>query len=262
MPELPEVETYKRIIETTCLMKRIIRIEISNTKILQQISPNIIIKQLFNNMILKVDRHGKYLFLKTKSNQWLVLHFGMTGYVTYFNSKEESSSHIRLLVEFENGYHLAYHNQRLFGKIWLINNKGYFIKKLHIGQDALQMTVDNFSDIIRNHKMMIKSLLMNQSLIAGIGNIYADEILFQSNVHPKTLCHRLSKTKRRNIYHNMIDILQTAIDARADFSLYPVSFLIPYREKNGMCPKDGRPLQAIKINGRTSYFCLNHQKLK
>lgn len=101
---------------------------------------------------------------------------------------------------------------------------------------------------------------MNQDLLAGIGNVYADEILFQAGVHPKTKTNALSDERLEALFHVMReDVLPMAIDLRADPSRFPDRCIIPRRKKDGCCPKCGRPLRKIKVSGRTTYFCAASQ---
>ncbi len=103
---------------------------------------------------------------------------------------------------------------------------------------------------------------MNQKWIAGIGNIYADEILFQSAVHPKEQTNHLSEHKIRNLFQNMKEVLKETIDSQADPERFPRFYLIPQRKKNGRCPHSHGKLKKIKVNGRSAYFCPVCQKLQ
>jgi formamidopyrimidine-DNA glycosylase len=262
MPELPDVETYKGYIDSTSLNKKIIDVKIKNIKILEKISKKTIENKLRNVKFVKTFRHGKYLFVKTNDVGWLVLHFGMTGDVRYFKNSDEEPKHTRLLIKFENGYFLAFNNQRLLGKVNLIDNKDDYIKEKNLGVDALDLNFEQFNKVLKNRSAKIKSTLMNQKLISGIGNIYADEILFQSEIHPELKANKLTKDKSKNIYENIKKVLTTAIKANAEVDDFPENFIIPHRQKQGKCPKDGKELKTTKVNGRTTYFCPNHQKKK
>ena len=103
---------------------------------------------------------------------------------------------------------------------------------------------------------------MNQQLISGIGNIYADEVLFQSGIHPESKTHNLCQKQIKDIYKNIKEILLIAIKAKAKWDNFPDKFMIPHRKKKGVCPQGNAELKTIKINGRTTYFCPIHQKKK
>ncbi|MBD3193827.1 MAG: Fpg/Nei family DNA glycosylase [Candidatus Lokiarchaeota archaeon] len=262
MPELPDVETYKRYIDSTSLHKKITKVNDIHNKILENISKNELKKVLVHNELIETARHGKYLFLRITDDHWLVIHFGMTGYVKYFKDIDDKPSHTRLLIKFENDFYLAFHNQRLLGKIGFTNDIKNYINKKKLGVDALDISRSLFQQLLDNKRGMIKSALMDQSMIAGIGNIYADEILFQSGIHPKTKIHKLTDNDLERVYRNMQEILDVAIKAKVNTNEFPRTYIIPNREKDGMCPKGEEKLETVKVNGRTTYFCPVHQKKK
>ena len=231
MPELPSVETFKKYIDLTSLNKKIINVEIENKKILENISKRKFIYNLKNNKFVHTYRHGKYLFIKTNQEKWLIIHFGMTGYIKYFKNLDENPAHTRLLITFDNNYHLAYDNQRLFGKISFTSNKEKYIAQKKLGVDALNLDYNRFKELIVNRRSKIKSILMNQQLISGIGNIYADEVLFQSGIHPESKTHNLCQKQIKDIYKNIKEILLIAIKAKAKWDNFPDKFMIPHRKK-------------------------------
>lgn len=262
MPELPDVEVYRRYINSNCLNKKIKNVKVKNTKVLENISKKKLEEKLKDNKFIDTYRKGKYLFIKTDNDFWLVLHFGMTGDVKYFKNIDDEPSHSRLLLYFYNDYYLSFDNQRMLGKINLIYDKDKYIGDKNLGIDALELDFKGFLEIVKDRHSMIKSTLMNQKLICGIGNIYADEILFQSKIYPKIKTDKLSKNKLKLIYNNINGVLNKAIDVKADADKFPDNFIIPNRDKDGVCPKDGIKLETVKVNNRTSYFCPKHQKKK
>lgn len=260
MPELPEVETFRRYIDATSLQKTILDISISNTKILEGIDQGLLEKNLLHKKFERTSRHGKYVFIASNNKHFLVLHFGMTGFLKYFKNEDEKPNHTRLLIEFDNNYKLAYVNQRLFCKVNVIDDKDTYTHDKHLGIDALDISFEEFRNLLKKHDSMIKSLLMNQSIIAGIGNIYADEILFQSGIHPATKVQKISDKKIRNMYDKLRNVLNVSISVQADFEKYPDGFIIPHRKKQGSYPKGNETLKTMKVNNRTTYFCPVHQK--
>jgi len=260
MPELPDVETFRKYVDFTSLHKKITDVLVENKKILDNISQTQLEKKLKNNKFICTYRHGKYLFIKTNEEGWLVIHFGMTGYLKYFRHKEDQPKHTRLLITFENGFHLAFNNQRLFGKIGFTFSVEQYLQDKNVGVDALDIKNITFENTLKKSKVKIKSMLMNQKLIAGIGNIYADEILFQSKIHPETRAADLNKNKLNNLFKRMKEVLNVAIDAKADPENFPSDYLMPHRYKKEVCPKGDEQLKTIKVNGRTTYYCPVHQK--
>ncbi len=260
MPELPDVEVFKRYVDATSLHKKISDIRLSSKKMLDQISSNDLRDALLNHSFSDTFRHGKYLFIHNDDEQWLVLHFGMTGFVKYFKDTQDQPSHTRLLLSFKNSYHFAVHSQRLLGKISITDSKQEYIQRQDLGDDALRISLSDFIDLLHDRRGMVKSTLMNQSIIAGIGNIYADEICFQTGIHPKTKMNHLEKNVLEQLYHDMNHIFDVAVDAKVNVEQFPDSFIIPKRLKNGICPKCEQPLRTIKVNNRTTYFCPVHQQ--
>lgn len=260
MPELPDVEVFKRYIDATSLHKKITKVDISTTRILEDISKQRLQDTLLHNSLTTTYRQGKYLFVQLKNEKWMILHFGMTGFVKYFKDNNEKPSHTRILVSFENNYHFAVNSQRLLGTIGITDDKETYLCDHKVGVDALRISFKEFKDLLENRRGMVKSTLMNQSIIAGIGNIYSDEICFQTGIHPKTKMNQLKTNQLKNMYQNMQDVFNTAIDAQVNPEKFPDTFIIPQRSKEGTCPKGGGPLKTIKVNGRTTYFCPKHQK--
>ena len=171
MPELPDVETFKRYIDATSLHKIIKDVSVKNEKILEDISKESFEQGLVQSRFLETYRHGKYLFLKTSSNRWVILHFGMTGFIRYFKEIKDQPAHTRLLITFKNGFYLAFDNQRLLGKIGLVQSIDDYLEKKELGVDGLQVSYDLFQELLEKRRGMAKSTLMNQSIISGIGNI-------------------------------------------------------------------------------------------
>jgi formamidopyrimidine-DNA glycosylase len=257
MPELPDVEVFRRYLEATSLHKRIKDVQIHSQNMLEG-TPLWRLKATLEGHVFKsTERHGKYLFAELDNNQWLVLHFGMTGFLKYFKDLEKNPPHERMLLRLYNGYHLAYDCQRKLGKIALTEDLGRFISEEDLGPDALDAEFDlkAFRKVLSRSRSTVKSTLMNQSLVAGIGNIYSDEIFFQAGVHPKAEAQELSEKASESLFRSMKEVLTTAIDSRANPQELPDTYIISHRKKNGKCPKCGKTLEKEKILGRSSYFC-------
>lgn len=260
MPELPDVEVFKNYLDSTSLHRTIKEIKVKNTKILEKTSSKELKSKIEQNSFNHSKRHGKYLFVNIKESLWLMIHFGMTGFFKYFKNMDEEPDHSRILFSFDNGYHLSYDCQRLLGKVRLIKSFDDFIKEKNLGPDALGIDLTSFKDIFQNKRGGIKSALMNQKNIAGIGNIYSDEILFQTGIHPKSKVNNLDDKFFEKIYKNMKQVLNKAIDAKVNPNNFPKNFVIPHRNKDGKCPIDGKDLKKVRVNGRGTYFCPKHQE--
>lgn len=206
MPELPDVEIFNRYIDSTALHKRITDVTVKDDYVLKNISSDSLKNCLHGQAINSTRRHGKYLFLKLSSSHTLLFHFGMTGFPKYFKNEEEYPDHARLLLAFENGYFLAYDSQRKLGEIRIIEDDRTFIDDLEMGPDALDKDLDlkAFLKLFEGRRGMIKPALMDQEVIAGIGNVYSDEILFQAGIHPKSKVANLPGRRGLSNDHNSI----------------------------------------------------------
>ncbi len=262
MPELPDVELFKQYIDATSLHQKIDTVTVKNETILKGITAGNLKEKLEGKTFNCSRRHGKFLFVCIDTTSWLALHFGMTGFLKYFKRMEKESDHARLLFSFTNGYHLAYDCQRMLGKIQVIEDIAQFIKKKNLGPDPLDpdFEIDTFRRQLDGRKGMIKPTLMNQQIIAGIGNIYSDEILFQAKIHPKQAVSDLSNEKIENLFRHIRSVLESAISYHADPEKFPEWFLLPHRHKNGNCPKCHTTIKKITVSQRSSYYCPNCQK--
>lgn len=260
MPELPDVEVFKKYLRKTSLNKKIVKTEVLANDMLGGISETQLKRRLKNQSFSDTHRVGKYLFVKC-ANNWLVLHFGMTGFLSYHRSPEAAPRFTRLFVEFDNGFRLSYSCMRKLGIIDLTDDLDAYTKKKELGKDPLDkdFTEGYFLNLIKGKRGSLKSFFMNQKYIAGLGNIYADEIFFHTNLHPKDKVEKVSEEKWKEVYKNMMRILDTTIKAKAEIEKYPKDYLIHYRKADETCPKCGGRIRQIKINSRSTYFCESHQ---
>ena len=257
MPELPDVETFKRYLEATALHQEISEVTVHAGRILEGISEKRLKSSLLGESFKSGRRHGKYLFAELGSSGWLVMHFGMTGYLKYLKRNDKKPDHEEVGIDFTNGYHLAYDCARKLGKISLTDDPEEFISEKGLGVDALdeELDLEAFQDLLGGTRSFIKSALMNQKLMAGIGNVYSDEILFQAGVYPRAKSKDLNRKLTENLFYSMKKVLTTAVDRKANPEDLPDSYIIPRRGANGTCPKCGAALRKITVSGRTGYYC-------
>jgi len=260
MPELPEVETFKRYLDSTSLHQRITRIEVRDAYVLKRVSARELARRLKGRRFERSHRHGKHLFVRAGDELWLRLHFGMTGSLEYLNQDEAAPKTARVLFRFANNRRLAFDDQRKFGEIELIEDVDEFLQTRSLGSDALEINLSQFKAILGKHRGAVKAILLNQQLIAGIGNLYADEILFRACMPPATEAARLSDKDLARLFRAMRYVLEKAIAVKTDFNRLPKSWLLPHRGKHGRCPRCGRALKSATIGGRTSWFCVHCQK--
>ena len=255
MPELPEVELRKKYLESTSFNQNIKRVTVKDNKILETISASELERMLYSKKFVSCQRYGKYLFTNVSQKFWLVIHFGMTGDLKYFKSIGDDPLYDRLLVDFDNGFHLAFECQRKFGRVSIATGVEDFVEKKGLGKDALKLSFFDFKRIAKKRKGSVKNVLMNQHVIAGIGNLYSDEILFKTRIHPKTKINKLSSQEIEELFHNMKHVLKVGIRSQIEHSNFPKDFFLPYRVKEAKCPRCGGSIQTQKFSGRTAYFC-------
>lgn len=264
MPELPDVENYRRYLDAKALHKKIDHVEVGNTKILRGVSRKKLASALEGRKLEKSRRHGKQLFARLDNGEWLTLHFGMTGYLAYFEDMDDEPRHDRLRVDFSNRHHLAFANQRMFGGAGLTPDPDRFIERKKLGPDALDIDRKAFRELLNGRGGQIKSALMDQQLIAGIGNVYSDEILFHARLHPKTAAGKLQAKQVDSLYRAMRRVLETAIDRGAGTEevtrRVPKSWLLPHRKDGARCPRCAGKVATMKAAGRTAYYCPSCQK--
>jgi len=258
MPELPDVAGFRRYLEQTALRQRIARVELHDAdRVLKQISAAAMRERLAGCQLTGTRRHGKFLFASTDNSQWLVMHFGMSGELQYDHENASLPSHARLVLRFEGGGWLAYQNQRKLGQLTLTEHVLDFIAEHVPGRDPLDegFTREHFHDLLASRRGMVKSALMNQKLIAGIGNVYTDEILFQAGLRPDVRAASLEQTQIARIYEAMREVMSTAASVDGDISRLPGHYLLPHRNEGESCPRCYGTLATMKTAGRTSYYC-------
>src|SRR5439155_13034779 len=231
MPELPDVETFRRYLNATSLHQRIIGVDVRSAYILKGVSARELVCRLKGRCFESSRRHGKHLFVRADGDVWLRLHFGMTGSLQYFKHEEQAPTHARVVFIFANDHRLAFDDQRKFGQIGLLKDVDEFLKRRALGPDALDVDLAKFRNVLAKRRGALKSILMNQKVIAGIGNIYADEILFCARVHPATEISGLNYKSLTNLFRAACYVLEKAIAAKADVDRMPKSWLLQQRYK-------------------------------
>jgi formamidopyrimidine-DNA glycosylase len=228
--------------------------------VLKRVSARELVRRLKGRRFENSHRHGKHLFVRAGSKLWLRLHFGMTGSLEYLKHDEIAPKAARVIFRFTDNCRLAFDDQRKFGEIELIEDLDEFLQTRGLGPDALEISLSHFKAIIGKHRGAVKAILLNQQLIAGIGNLYADEILFRARTHPATEAVRLSDKDLTGLFRAMRHVLEKAIALKTDFNRLPKSWLLTHRGKRGRCPRCGRALKSATIGGRTAWFCTQCQK--
>lgn len=254
MPELPEVERFRKYVAGTALDQRIIKVHINDNKVVKDVDDEFI-QRLEGNTIIGTDRVGKYLFLLLEKGGSLMMHFGMTGSPHYYREAEEAPRHARVSMELDSGFHFAFNCPRKFGRLILTDEVADYCKANNIGTDAAKIGWDEFQARLSGRKSPIKSVLMNQKLLAGVGNWIADEILYQAALHPLEMVVDLSEKDLKLIFDKMGYVLQTALTNEAHFPDFPKDFMIHSRWTDSGRPDAPRiELEKLTVGGRSTYF--------
>ncbi len=259
MPELPEVETYGRYFARHALHQRIARVTVLDERILGEVRTDAFIRRLKGREFTRVRRHGKHLFVDAGS-AWLHLHFGMTGDLAYYRG--EPPRFAKVIFAFDGGMRLAFEDMRLFGVVDLVDDPDIFIRQRRLGADPLErsFTPKKFAALLEGRHGVIKSLLMTQEIIAGLGNLYVDETLYQTSIHPRRPADRLKDAEVRAIHTTIRRILRETIARRAREAELPRAYLYHHREVGERCPRCGGTIGRTVVFGRTTYFCAKHQR--
>jgi formamidopyrimidine-DNA glycosylase len=260
MPELPEVEQARRFLEGTVLNRRIKAVEVLDKGVLQDIDMETFDRSIAGRTMTTAGRRGKQMFLGLDDGTFLTIHLGMTGDLTV--GEVATPKYARIIIRFDDGGSLFYTDQRKFGALGVVGSVDQFVAEHRLGPDALCIGRSDFHERVSGHKKAIKSVLLDQSVLSGIGNLYADEILFQARVHPEVRADSVSRKKLNDIHRLIGVVLSMSISVASDFSALPEGYLVRVREEGGGCPRGNGTLVSIKVGGRTTIFCPKCQRLK
>lgn len=263
MPELPDVEAKRRYLQGRILNQRISRVEVNDRRVIRGTDFARLKKGVVDKKFTSVERIGKYLILMTDGSGTLLFHFGLTGDVIYQLERGPLPRFFHAIFYMDD-HALYFSDQRKFGRIAFYETQNLQdISELRkLGPEPLAAGFDysTFNRIIKRHDSAIHEVLMMQEEIAGIGNIYADEICFQAGVKPDRSTRNLSDEEIRRLFDATKSVLQKAIEMNADLDPLSREYIIPHRHTDNLCPKGNEHLETAKIGGRTSYYCPSHQR--
>jgi formamidopyrimidine-DNA glycosylase len=218
--------------------------------------------------IRSTERHGKHLIAELDDRSALILHFGMTGTIETSAEGAEAPEYEVLHIGLGKDRWASMTSRRKLGHIWLTGDVAAFLKDHSQGPDALAKTLDAeaFAIALVAKRSALKAALMDQARIAGIGNIYADEILFQAKLHPLTPVGDLDGDQIKTLYQTTVKVLRQAIArsvmAEGPVDSFPDDWLSGHRERGGRCPRCGSLLATLRSGGRTGYLCPRCQTVR
>lgn len=261
MPELPEVEIYKRYVDRHALNQKIVSISVHDARILSAVTGRGLHKSLSGSRFLETFRHGKHLFVRSSRPVWLHLHFGMSGDLAYYKSPAATPRFARVIFHFAGEGHLAYEDMRLFGRVGLSRDPQKTIRERRLGVDPLDpdFREKDFVELMKKRRGAIKALLMRQDLIAGMGNLYVDEALFQAGILPRRNVQTLSDKQLEKLFTRARAILTSSIRRKSQGRGNPPGSLIRHRAQGDECPRCRGMIERDVVAGRTTYYCHDHQ---
>ncbi len=257
MPELPDVEIQRRRLAAGGLKRPIAHTHVPDDRVLDGVSARKLAVSLKGRRLLRTRRHGKHLLVAVDGDDplWLTLHFGMTGELVLDDGRGEPPRYARVILEWRDGGRLCYLSRRLLGHVGLAGDPEAFARAHDLGPDVLDLGRRRFLKLLADRRGMVKSALMDQSLLAGVGNVYADEILYQAGIHPRADLDDLDDDDRKRLRRVMRRVLRTAIDRKADPERLPRRWLLPRREEGAACPRCGGRVRRLEVGGRATYVC-------
>ncbi|MCP6760964.1 MAG: DNA-formamidopyrimidine glycosylase [Fischerella sp. CENA71] len=280
MPELPEVETVRRGLNQLTLNQKITGGDVLlHRTIAYPVSVDDFVSKIKGSAIATWYRRGKYLLAELSCathNSYLGVHLRMTGQLLWLNQDEPLHKHTRVRLFFEDGWELRFVDQRTFGQMWWVppNQAPESIitglAKLAADPFSPEFTVDYLAQKLKNRRRPIKTALLDQSVVAGLGNIYADEALFMSGILPETMCVDLQPEQIKKLRSQIIKVLETSIAAGGTtFSNFlnvkgvngnygGVAWV--YNRTGEPCRVCGNVIQRTRLAGRSSHFCLQCQR--
>jgi len=273
VPELPEVETIRRDLEKEVLGARIKAVEVRGTRsVRRHPSPEDFERRLRGRTLAKIRRAGKYLLVDLDNGAVLVCHLGMSGQLLLAAPKDPLAPHTHVVCSFDKARQLRFVDPRTFGELFVTSAErvGEEVPELaHLGFDPLEdvLSWEEFGRRLRQRRAGLKAVLTDQRVVAGIGNIYADEILFAAGLRYDRLTTSLSAQEIRRLYRAMVETLNEAVrhrgssladeqyrDLFGEVGDYQGQHQV-YDRAGQPCRRCRRPIVRVKLQGRSTYFC-------
>ena len=274
MPELPEVETVRQTLRKNILGKQVSGITVLYERMIVGCSVSEFKEKLIGKTLIEIGRKGKYLYFCFSDDIYLISHLRMEGKYFIKPTCDEIVKHEHVIFQFSDGVSLRYADVRKFGTMELKTKEELFTTHplKDLGEEANYLTPSYLREKINDKHKDLKAFLLDQSMIAGIGNIYADEICFMAGLHPKQDIYFLTDKDLQNISNAAREVLNKAIAAggttiRSYTSSLGVTGLFQlnlnvHTKVNKPCPKCNTTIIKTRVAGRGTYLCTNCQKIK
>ncbi|WP_428909351.1 DNA-formamidopyrimidine glycosylase [Niallia sp. Krafla_26] len=275
MPELPEVETIRRTLKTLVLNKKIRSVSVFWPKMIKKPAEIEQFKDaLKGESIIDIERRGKFLLFYTEVYA-LISHLRMEGRYALYQADEPVEKHTHVIFHFTDGTELRYRDVRKFGTMHLFKKGEEFstLPLSHLGPEPLgnQFDVDEFASKLSKTTRNIKSTLLDQTVVVGLGNIYVDEALFKARIHPERPAHSLAPEEIHVLYEKIIETLteavkmggstvRTYVNSQGDMGMFQLEHNV-YGRKGEDCKVCGTPLVKTVVGGRGTMYCPDCQKI-
>ena len=269
MPELPEVETVKNDLIPLVVGRRVTGVNLLWEGIVRKTTPGDFITGLTGRKIKGIQRRGKYLLFGLDGSDTLIAHLKMSGALIAGNCDIKKERYARALLQLDDGTCVIFRDPRKFGRMWLVRDTSTVIGEL--GPEPLEedFTPELLAQRLKGRKAPIKAAICDQKVIAGVGNLYADEALFLAGIHPLTPAGSLSPVRLKKLYDAIQQVLRKGIEnkgASIEDYVRPdgnpgtahLEFLVP-RKAGRLCSRCGTSVERITVRGRGTYFCLTCQ---
>lgn len=266
MPELPEVETIVNDLRPYLMGRYVVDVSLLDAKILP-LGLDAFRSLVLGRSISTLKRRAKYIIANIADDLLLVVHLGMTGRLILRANSNKEERFVRLVLHLDNGWHLIYADQRKFGHLEVMTSAEWARRDERIGPEPLSdaFTVNVLAGLLQAHKGAIKPILLNQRVIAGIGNIYADESLYEARLHPERPSNSLNLEEVRRLHSAISATLARGINNRGTtFSDYRdgqgrpganQNSLAVYRQEGKPCLMCGASIKRLRLAGRSSHYC-------
>ena len=266
MPELPEVEHVVRALSPVVVGRRIIAAELNLKRIAPDVSRPAFNRRLRNSLITEVGRRGKYILFKLDSGQTLTTHLRMTGKFVSLTTDQSLPPYAHVVFYLDDERRLVFCDMRQFGRMRLSTKAPRELQTLAPEPLSDEFTEDYFLETLARSRRPLKHLLLDQTRVLGLGNIYAVEALFLAGVNPKKAANKLSRPRARKLYHAIREVLQEAIDAGSTLRIdladgngsyfeTPERFWRVYERAGEPCVKCGTKIKRLVQGGRSTYYC-------
>jgi formamidopyrimidine-DNA glycosylase len=271
VPELPEVETIRRQLAERIPGRSFAAVQVHDPMLVSPEDPGIFVAQVAGQRVRSVDRRGKYLLVELESGDTLAVHLRMTGRLHWRpGAPDEEERFLRARFDLDDGSTLTFGDMRRFGRAWIVpaalpDREGYWTARVGVEPLSPRFTRRVLADLLEGRRGPIKAVLLNQTLVAGLGNMYVDEALFQARIHPERPAGTLDADEIRRLHRAIRDRLAAAVEARgASIDSYRDSLgergsmqdlLRVHLHAGEPCPRCRTAIRKTWVAQRGTYWC-------